>query len=72
MSEEQMSQSDFDAQMQQSIAEEYEKQWAASLGQFDEATDPRNLQYIVSRLAVWDDAKHRTLTDLERDTFSDA
>ena len=156
MSEEQMSQSDFDVQVQRWIAEEYEKQWAESLAQIDEATihqiaqveatkrvraemernpafreallnrcakqwteehsneylqahrpngryrddviltlnhknlvkmwdatrdyvmqwaqhetDPRNLQYIVSRLAVWDDAKHKTLADLERDTFSD-
>jgi hypothetical protein len=156
MSEEQMSQSDFDAQVQQWIAEEYEKQWAESLAQFDEATihqiaqvgatkrvraemernpafrealldrcakqwteersneylqahrpngryqadglltldnknlvkkcdatrdyvvqwarhetDPSNLQYIVSRLAVWDDAKHKKLANLEKDTFSD-
>ena len=38
MIEEQMSQSDFDAQAQRWIAEEYEKQWAESLAQIDEAT----------------------------------
>jgi hypothetical protein len=32
-----MSQSDFDAQVQRWIAEEYEKQWAESLAQIDEA-----------------------------------
>jgi hypothetical protein len=32
-------------------------------------TEPRNLQYIVSRLAVWENAKHQTLADLEKELF---
>jgi hypothetical protein len=39
----------------------YVVQWARH------ETEPRNLQYIVSRLAVWDGTKHRTLADLEKD-----
>jgi hypothetical protein len=39
----------------------YVVQWARH------ETEPRNLQYVVSRLAVWDGTKHRTLADLEKD-----
>jgi hypothetical protein len=34
-------------------------------------TDPVNLRYIVSRLAVWDHAKDKSLADLEKHLFSD-
>jgi hypothetical protein len=29
------------------------------------------IRYVVSRLAVWDEVKHKTLGDLEKDMLSD-
>jgi hypothetical protein len=43
----------------------YVVQWARH------ETDPVNLRYIVSRLAVWDDVKYKSLADLEKHVFSD-
>jgi hypothetical protein len=156
MPEEQISRTDFDAQVQRWIAEEYERLWAEPQAEFDESTihqvaqaeatervraemernpafkeallfrcaeqwseersneylqehrpngsyradgiltldnqnlvkmcdatrsyvvqwarhetDPVNLRYIVSRLAVWDHVKYKSLADLEKNIFAD-